>query len=201
MTFQISIFVPIAAFVAIALFVVREFLDDHRKRQERGRKLKAAKLLLAFETERNFGAQRRLFNIVEDIRECVESDENFDFDAKHGFGRIVQYQRSSQGKSKTTHGRIILPFHTGEIERWLPIVAELDEALFVSVMKVYEDLFQLNHLHTSLMRYLLKEELGGHLFLEGFTKYALNHRQEMEQNFKDFYELCTGETTVPERIR
>lgn len=203
MTVEISIFVPIAGFIAVILFVIRELLEDKRKREDRARKLRAAKSLLAHETEKNHYAQSRLFDVIADIDEHMEQSERYDFIALDEFGGHIAYQRHEldDGAIKNLTGQPIPQLHSCQLERWLPVVAELDDEFFNSMMEFNNTMAELQHFRTSLIQYLLKQELGGMNLLQGFVKFALNHQQEMEDGVANFYEACTGNKKIEARIR
>jgi len=201
MRIEIAFLLPIAAFVAIGLFVIKEIIEFCRRRAERARRLTAAKRLLAFETERNFYSQRQLFEIVEDIRFSIGDRGNYDFFVRAGADGQQHYRRREAGSNSIEAGMPIPLIYMGEFDRWIPSVAELSAAFYGEMMASYDTIFELEHLRSSLVHYLARkehEELGD---LEGFVEYAARRAEQTESVIRSFYKNCTGSSDVPIRIR
>lgn len=201
MKFEIYFLLPLAGFVAIVLFVLREGLEYFRKKKGRERKICAAKSLLAFEAERNYYSQKAIFSIVQDIKDHHELKTNSEYCANISSAGDVRYCRRDDGDTHVAFGMPIPMLHTSEIDRWLPTVAEIDKKLFEEVMSMYLTMFELKHLRSSLLRYLLNEEDEGQFWLEGFAEYALEHTSEIERSFRSYYKVCKGTSKIPTRMR
>jgi len=195
--FEINILLPLAGFVAIVLFILREGLEYFRNEKARERKLSAAKSLLAFEAERNYYSQRAIFSVIRDIKEHHEPKTDSEYSANISSAGDARYCRRDDGEAHISSGMPIPKLHLSEFNRWLPTVAEIDKKLFEEVLSMYLTMLEMEHLRASLMRYLLNEEDEGQFWLEGFTEYALEHTDEMEESFRDYYKLCTGTPEIP----
>ncbi len=187
--------------MAIVLFILREGLEYYRKNKGQERKLYAAKSLLAFEAERNYYSQKTIFNVIRDIKEHHELNTNSKYYAIISSAGDARYCRRDDGDEHVSSGMQVPKLHMSELDRWLPTIAELDKKLFEKVMAMYLTMLELEHLRSSLMRYLLNEEEEGQFWLEGFSEYALGHTEEMEKSFKDYYKLCSGASEIPTRMR
>ena len=162
-------YLPATAFVAIIVFVLKEFIEVFRKRAERSRKTGAIKLLLAEELERNHWALVVMFGVL----------EVFD-----KYPRAVMWLHT--GRNGSEHFRMkvepgdeydssqaIPRFCTAMYEKLLPALAELDKALFERVRTTYEAVAVLSYHRETLTGFLAgdlaSDPANTKHFLSGFA--------------------------------
>jgi hypothetical protein len=191
--------IPVTVIAAVSLFVIREVLDFRRKKGERRRKSLAAKSLLKFEIERNNYTKNRLFQILEDINNNFDGVEGpSEFELNKTPSSDDYYTRIDPGMDEPLQSGSPLPrVHMEEFERWLPIIAEVDQKLFKSTMTMYTTIFELEHLRSGLVDYISDER---HM-LEGFVSYALNQSEDMDTAFKKYYKEIANTEEIPIRMR
>jgi hypothetical protein len=193
---------PITALVAVILFVIRESLDIFKQKRGRNRRLAAAKAMMGYESERINYAKRNLFAICKDIESTYLKEEAFELYSAllHSDGSAA-YRRMDEETESLAFGIPIPRIPTVEISRWLPLVAELDQALYDHILGFYVEVAELEHLRSSLMKYLLHEEPESREWLTGFVEYAIGHEEQMTTSLLSFYKVCTGKNEIPVSMR
>jgi hypothetical protein len=194
---------PVTVIAATSLFILREILDYLRKRGERRRKSLAAKSLLRFEIERNYYTKNRLFEIVNDISDNFYGLEGpCEFSLTMTASSGAYYTRRDPGADEKIQAGMPLPrVFMAEFERWLPTIAEVDQKLFEITMTMYETIFELDHLRSSLVDYISDGDENDTHLLEGFVGYALRHAEDTNASFKDYYKKIANTEEIPIRMR
>lgn len=201
MKIEITLLLPLAAFVAIGLFILKEILEFRRKVAERRRRLDAAKRLLAFETERNVYSRNRLADVCRDIKAHVEYANTYEFCVEFWKDGKAHYRRRERRTAALASGMPIPRVHRTEIDRWLPTVAEVSEDFYQKVMSVYASISEMEHVRSSLLYYLDPDDPNEREWLRAFVEYAVNEMERVEPVLLDFYQACTGSRKVPVRMR
>lgn len=185
---------PIAAVVAIFLFVVKEIFEFCRRSIERGRKRSAIKELISHEVAANYRAFGYLYSAIRITDEKITPGEKDTIVVQHG-GRLL-FERTHPSQIGT--GNPVPSPSMTEFNRLLPTVAEIDKKLYAAIREGYAAIYQLEHLHHSFVDYVLGGEKEKEIF-GGFRQYAWASFDETEKGIWELYVFLTGRELPIER--
>lgn len=142
-------FLPVAAVVAISLFVTKEVFEFVRRAAERKRKKRAIKALLRDEIQANHLALNHLLMAL-DMARATPFYKGATNAIVTGFGGRMFYRRFA-GDGSVLSGAIIRNAKSSEYQRLLPQAAELDPKLYRLMRDGYTHVHDLENIITSFM--------------------------------------------------
>lgn len=180
-------FLPIAAIVAICLFITKETFEFVRRIFERRRKVRAAKQLLCREVSHNFRVLNFLFGCINRAgREFVFLDEKNAIVTKHS-GSIAHEVHADDG---IVSGGPLPEIRTADLTRLLPIIAEFDAKLFKAIRDGYDHIDEVEHLRTQFIDFISHPQ--DRMWLESFLSYASECHQELDAGIRQLYRTLSG---------
>jgi hypothetical protein len=138
---------PIAAVVAISLFVTKESFEIVRRYRERGRKLRAVKALIRDEVKANHIALNHLSMAI-CMAEATPDYEGAKDAVVTGHGGRLFYRRFDEDGSVMA-GSMLRAVRQTEYQRLLPQAAELSPKLYRILRDGYSHVSELDHILTS----------------------------------------------------
>ncbi|AWF80459.1 hypothetical protein BTJ40_06325 [Microbulbifer sp. A4B17] len=194
---------PVTVIVAILLFIVKEVLELFKKGRESKRKLFAYMSLISEELELNLWALKRLLKIVTDIENQEEDHPNANYTLlikESGQEYIHGYDGDDLIESCS-----IPIVHDKYYEKFIASIAELDANLFNLAQWSYEEVRNMGHVRTGLIKALLAEEnnepFPHDLRKSGFLDYAKSELADTFTAMNALYKECTGNELQQHRIR
>jgi hypothetical protein len=182
--------IPVAAIVAIFLFLLKEAFEFFRRAGERRRKRTAIKELLKHEVSENYRALNFLFHAIDATeRETIAPAERDTIVVQHA-GRL-RYDRIDTNGSVVSGNPLPVPRMT-EFNRLLQSAAELDKTLYSEIRKGYEHVFQIEHLYYSFVDYLTGRDKDREMWFDGFRRYAWDLYDEIDKGLREFYVILAG---------
>lgn len=193
----------VAILAAVSIFAAREILEFFRRRGAQERKLNALKAAIARECELNNYTTSVL------TREMTAMKANFeleDGDIDKSEYRIVFRRDGSAILEELTGGewggsQPIPKVHASIINAKIVEVAELSPKLYPKAEAALTGLAELEHVRTSLISYVMKEDDNMPYLLETFPDYALGELEDTASALKDLYIACTGRPLTDRRLR
>ena len=193
-----------AIFIAICSFFGKEYLDSRRKKKEQARKLDACKVLMAEELRLNYYAQatlERMFkSAVDDENVLLRPLLKYKFERGMDFFAVEEAQNGSEGMTP------IPKLHFKYYDRFVDVVAELDENLFGVMQEAYIEIRELEHVRSSLInnlqvgdnenRYIPKDIRDNE-----FVGYASDVVASAYAPMNRFYLLCAGKPLIKSQLR
>jgi len=185
---------PLAVYVAILIFILREILDSIKKRAAVKRKRGAFKLLLAQELEINNYAFRAIFETIKDLNEIVNSSlpelskVTFHLNAREN--GVIEYQKKYSPTDSIHSGWPIPVVKRDLYNRLLPEIAEIDKKLFNLVTETYTEIGELEHLRNGILEYTM--EADKKMFLSGFPEYGLAMKNDIFSAMDKLYQYCSN---------
>jgi len=201
--------IPATACVAIFLFVLREVLEHNRKKAVKEREISALKLILARECELNW----YVCGSIEDICKVFEPYESNKQTCPYIFKIVdlpttqTRYEITSKDKFEAeevtgAEGGVVPEVHTESISKHLFDIAKADREFYDKAQKVYDSVFELNHLKNSILDMpSIKKIFGNTEMMVGFSGYALGSIAEIKINLKALHLFCTGKEEIVARLR
>ena len=189
-------FLPIAAIVAICLFIAKETFEFVRRILERRRKVRAAKQLLCREVSHNFRVLNYLFGCIDRAgREFVFSDEKNVIVTKQS-GTVNHEIQADDG---TVSGSPLPEIRTADLTRLLPIIAEFDAKLFKAIRDGYDHVDEVDHLRTQFID--LISQAPDRMWLESFLSYASKRHQDLDAGIRQLYRTLSGKELPNKSLR
>jgi len=193
----------VAILAAVCIFAAREILEFFRRRGAQKRKLDALKAAMARECELNNYTTSVL------MREMTAMKANFeleDGDIHKSEYRIVFRRDGSAILEELMGGEWggshpIPKVHALIINAKIVEVAELSPRLYIKAEAALTSLAELEHVRTSLISYVMKEDDNIPHLLEAFPDYALDEIEDAESALKELYLACTGRPLADRRLR
>lgn len=191
-------FLPIAAVVAICLFLAKEIAEFVRRRGERKRKKAAIKEVLRHEVAYNYRVLLNLFSALDDTtRDEIEPEGSDVIVVQHG-GRLRYHRLDPNGA--IVSGLPLLSVCTTEFNKILPTVAELDKNLYAEIRLGYQFIYEIEHLWTSFVDYLTGDPAEREQWFDGFRHYAEECKDGITEGVEQLYKVLTGEDLPNRRI-
>jgi hypothetical protein len=189
--------IPITAVIALLLFITRECLDIFKKRSERIRELNAYKALISEEIRQNYFALK-LLNKVLKVTVKVNNDnvEEYKCDVNTDrYGNEYVFIDLGKGPGNRSSSIRLKNFSSEVFDSHISDLAKLDQDLYESLKKTYEEISQWKIIRNDLVCYLAGEirDIRG-LYLS-FNFRML--KQEMGTNFsmlKNCHVQLTGKS-------
>lgn len=187
--------IPATAFVAIALFIVKELLEFVRRIRANQRKLAAIKRMIAREIELNAWAIRGMRQALSHIESYVNgTDERKPNIIREPSGRYKFEMRFANGNDGYS---CPLESIRDEVQhKHLLDVASLDKKLFEHLEAAIGATAEIAHVRSSLFD-LIDDEM----WLEPFVEYAQKEFSRQEAQLTILYKACTGSSEIKQRIR
>jgi hypothetical protein len=191
---------PITAIVAIGIFVLKEAVEAWKRHQADRRKIKAARYLLARECEQNLWVIRSLHDALTNAGEVISEGRPDDF-------RIIKRESGAKNWVKTyengdlSRGGMLYPVKRIIIDSMGQTIAELDPRLFRELEGGIDAVNELNHLHDSLVNYVMDADEREKSFFDGFVVYALKELHDIYRGIDKLYRACTGKRLTKFRLR
>ena len=183
-----SSLLPATVFVAIAIFFIKEILEQLRKYQIRKREILAIKKMLADEIEKNNYTVSTLRRTLVKIK-----DENVKYEVslnRTPSGALrVEFKKEDDDYGSSwpipTVSRTIF-------DKIFVQLASLDIELFEFAKNAYESLAEVEHVRNSLIDSLEAQEWHPEGYLEGFAEYGIDELVDSYINLSKLYKECTG---------
>ena len=181
---------PIAAIVAILLFVLKETFEFLRRSGERRRKRAAIRELLQHEVAENYRVLNCLFSAIDSTtREEILPEEKDTIVVQHSGRR--EYARVDEN-GLVVSGCPLPPVRTAEFNRLLPSAAELDKKLYSEIRLGYQHVHQLDHLVNSFVDFVTGSPMEREMFFDGFRQYASGYYDEIDRGLRRLYAVLAG---------
>ena len=190
--------------VAVIIFLAREFFEIRRKRNERLRKIKAIKLLIAEELERNHWAFVSMFRVLKEIKDSIinyPQAKMWLITARNGSDHF-RIKHNPEKECEFDSGQGIPLFHAEMYQKLLPMLAELDECLFELIRTTYNEIFELVHYRETLTDYLSGEDLSPYSEMtKNFLARFVDEEKEYFDILNNGYKSITGNELKNLRLR
>lgn len=184
---------PITAFVAIAIFIIKETIEACRRGAANTRRIRALKKLLAAECERNKWSFDKLSEQIDAVKDAHKHNQSLDIEPMHsGMMRLTVSTPNSWNMSSP-----IWPVHRAVLAQHLFETASLDEKLFDRMEAMSVSLNDIAHVRDSFIENVTKDPS----LLETFNDFAQLELREAQSNLSLLYHSCTGESSIPFRVR
>lgn len=187
--------IPASAFVAICLFILREWLDWRRKSKTRKNEISALKKIFARECQ-------LAWNVNEQIKTLCEKFAPYEERPMHECPLDLSVTKTAAGKTRYTitennvlrsGGPLSEPSVT-TFTKHLYDVSKLDSAFYEKVNLAFTAVIELKHFYESLVDNEDTAKLIGiDNVMYGFSGYALEEMIWIEREIKALYQYCTGE--------
>jgi hypothetical protein len=196
-------FIPITVIAAILIFIAKEISDFLKKRRESKRKIFAYKSLISEEIELNLWTHKRLTNIIQNIEDQKKEHPNANY-------KILikesgnEYIHGYDGE-KLIESCLIPIIHDKYYEKLISNIAELDANLFNLAQSSYQEVRNMAHVRSSLIKSLLAEEnnepFPHDISENGFLEYAKQELVDTYDAMNALYKECTGNELQEFRLR
>lgn len=192
-----------AILAAVFIFAAREILDSIRRRAAQQRKLNALKAVIARECELNNYTTSVLKREMKGMKENFELEHG---DVQRSEYRIVFRRDGSAVLEELMGGEWggshpIPKVYSSMINAKIVELAELDPKLYAKAEAALSGLAELEHVRTSLISYVMKEDDNMPNLLESFPDYALGEIEDSSSALKELYTACTGRPLTDRRLR
>ncbi len=188
---------PVAVYVALGLFVLKEILEFLRNRKSKSKRLSVYKKILSYECERNNWAIKSIKHIAVSVERRVGAYriEN----TSSGRQRFVTIG-SEDGDD--TGSSILAEVHTSKMEELILEVGIIDEKLAGYVYEALDAVLELKHVRDSIVEYETAENgLEHDIFYEDFWEYVQNEVEDSFKQLSDLYFQCAGKLLEGHRLR
>ena len=191
---------PITAWVALGVFVLREVLEWRRRRAADARKVQALKKVIARECELNYWSVDQLSDTLSEMRKIgAEKDASRFTLTTRAAGEVVVQLSDEDGSG---HGWMLPRICTETLTKHLAEVAALDEEFFTVCEAAVGATAEADHIHRSLV-----QGPPAHFpssrenYYEGLIGYGLKELQGVVAAIKALYLACTGTELTHGRLR
>ncbi|EEW1570351.1 hypothetical protein D9K03_19375 [Escherichia coli] len=195
--------IPVSAFVAICLFVVREVLDWRRKSKAKKNEISALKKIFARECQLAWYISQKIKGLCKEFAPYEQSPMN---ECPLSFSIV----RTTAGKMRWTvtendvsvsGGELIKP-SVATFAKYLYDIAKLDSAFYENANLGYVAVIELRHFYDSIIdNEDTSQMLGLNSVMYGFSGYALEEMVWIEQGLKDLYKYYTNEELTKGLLR
>ncbi|WP_155957867.1 hypothetical protein [Fodinicurvata sediminis] len=193
---NVSNILPATVVAAVILFVLKEILEEIRRRKQNARKRKAVRRLISDEIERNKFTIKVLRDCISYIEESIW-DENSQILIR--IGTLGQRYFRQEGSGGYRREMPIRQVHNIALSSNLFEVAKIDEEIFDRALDLSDTLKELDHVLQSMIEFVSNGESAA--FLEGFVDYAKGVLDDCENKISSFYKLITKKELENHRIR
>ena len=180
---------PVAAVVAICLFILKETFELFRRSGERQRKRAAIKEPLQHEVSENYCVLNNLFHAIDTTERDTIAPEERDTVVVQRSGRMCYERVDTDGS--VVSGNSLPAARMTEFNRLLLSAAELDKKLYSEIRRGYEHVYQLEHLHHSFVDFLTGSDHDREL-LSSFRQYASGYYDDIDKGLRQLYTLLAG---------
>lgn len=192
-----------AILAAVVIFAAREILESFRRRAAQQRKLDALKAVIARECELNNYTTSVLKREIESMKENFELEDG---DVQKSEYRVVFRRDGSAVLEELLGGNWggshpIPKVYVSMINAKIVELAELDPKLYAKAEAALSGLAELEHVRTSLISYVMKEDDNMPHLLENFPDYALGEIEDSSAALRELYTACTGRPLTDRRLR
>lgn len=195
--------IPASALVAICLFIVRESLDIYRKSKNKKNEIRALKSIFSRECQLAWNINRQIKRLCEKFvpYEGKSSNENpLDLIISRTTAGLTRYTVTEYGNPKSG-GTLSKPPVT-TFTKHLYDVAKIDDTFYNRVILAYTAVIELEHLYNSLIDNEDTSQLIGiPNIMGGFSSYAIEESEWIEQELKGLYLYCTNEELTKGLLR
>lgn len=143
-----------------------------------------------------------MFRIIEEMKEASDEYPNAVFRLHIARDGSEHFRMKREPEDDVEQGRWIPRFHSALYEKLLPSIAELDQALFVSISSTYSEIAELNHYRETVTSFLAGEDLAPD---PGMTRRFLNRFAGKKDDYfnalNDAYKVLTGTDLKEWRLR
>lgn len=187
--------IPASAFVAICLFILREWLDWLRKSKARKNEVRALKKIFARECQ-------LAWNVNGQIKTLCEKFAPYEEKPMHECPLDLSVTKTAAGKTRYTVTENDAPRWGGPLSepsvatftKHLHDVTKIDSAFYEKVNSAYTAAIELKHFYESLVDTEdTAQRIGITNVMYGFSGYALKEMIWIERDLKGLYQYCTGE--------
>lgn len=187
--------IPASAFVAICLFILREWLDWRRKSKARENEVLALKRIFARECQ-------LAWNVNKQIKTLCEKFEPYKAKPMHECPLNLSITKTTAGKTRYTVTENDIPRWGGTLSeasvatftKHLYDVSKLDSSFYEKVNLAYTAVIELKHFYESLVDNEDTAQLiGVDNVMYVFSGTVLKEMPWIERELKSLYQYCTGE--------
>lgn len=188
---------PITVIAAMTLFILKEIFEAIKKSNERKRKIRALKLLMAEEIELNYWVFKQIESLIRGV------DENFKniasvFRVKKSKAGVERFECEREDGGGWGQGFPAVRddrYHKLAVE-----IASLDELFYGKLSNCYLSIAELKHFRDGVYSYIdedgEKKELVG-----GFLSYVKSGLPKIYIDLNDLYLFCKGKNLETHRLR
>lgn len=195
--------IPASAFVAICLFIIREWLDWHRKSKAKENEVRALKKIFARECQ-------LAWNVNGQIKTLCEKFAPYEAKPMHECPLNLSVSKTAAGKTRYTvtenddprWGGFLSEPSVATFTKHLYDVSKLNSAFYEKVNLAYTAVIELKHFYESLVDNEDTAQLIGiNNVMYGFSGYALEEMVWIERELKALYQYCTDEELTEGLLR
>ncbi|WP_404938952.1 hypothetical protein P7C00_11205 [Pseudomonas sp. JDS08PS003] len=190
---SVESFLPLTVISAVGLFFLKEVMEFFKKRSEKLRKIRAYKILIAEELQKNAWTIKQLKSLMRDIED--DSFEALTF-SKNSVGEYRVYIRREDGGGGST----VLPVvHTSIFDKAVVEIAAIDSSLFEVAKVAYEHFAEVRHIRDSVIT--ISEDEDRAEFLKSLPFYASEKLDAAEEASKLLFKACAGTEMPKHKLR
>ena len=193
-----EIVLPITAFIAIAIFIIKEAIEGFKAKRTRENTKKTVSLLLAYELELNFWSVKHFFHLLSKL-EKIEHLDDVTLTLRKGIES--NYSVKIEKPNGEFTGQAVPPFHHSRFNTLTVQVAELGEETYKKVQEAYSSLNELEDYRSQALNLFagnewLSEPEGTLAFL-GYKSQSYN---EFYSKLNEAYICLTGNQLKEHRL-
>ena len=159
---------PVAALIAVLLFILKESIEWIRRHNADGRKKKALRLILARECERNHWSINSIRGVLETIKEKLTEEPPPTFRFIFPKSGKTLFRVVYPG-DEMTEGSALAETYQDIFNKYLLDVATLDKTLYEDLQRACDAIAEVEHVRQSLIYYVNPEIEDDEELIDGFV--------------------------------
>lgn len=195
--------IPLSAFVAICLFIIRELLDWYRKSQSKKNEIRALKKIFARECQLAWSVCLTIKGLCEKFAPYEELPMNecpLNFNISRTTAGKMRYAVTENGDLRS--GGVLNKPSVETFKKHLYDILKLDSSFYEEANSAFTAVVELRHFYESLVdNEDTSQLLGLNSVMYGFSGYALKEIVWIERNIKSLYQYCTNEELTEGLLR
>lgn len=195
--------IPASAFVAICLFILREWLDWRRKSKARENEIRALKKIFARECQLAWhinGQIKKLCELFEPYEKKPPHERILDLEVFKTTAGKTRYIVLKNGEKQS--GGILSEPSAENFSRFLYDVSKIDSNFYEKMNAAFTAVVEIKHLYDSIIDNEDSAQIIGiENIMIGFSGYALKEMTWIEENLRALYKFCTNEELTEGLLR
>jgi hypothetical protein len=188
-------FLPITVVSAIFLFLIKEGIENYKKKKERKRKIAAIKSLFSEEIKLNYWVFAQLKSLLKTVDEAKSNAIHEIICSNSGEERF-----ETRKGNESLGGQGFPKIKDVIYHKYVLTIAEQEPELYIKALDYHKSLARLGHIRNGVYDYI--DMYGTELdFGGGFIPYAFRELPDIHDKMSVFYLACTGDKLVWGRIR